>query len=117
MNSPASVGSSACPCAVVSSAAKKLECDVAAAGPHPINQFIDAFRRKPATPARRNQHGAFDISRNPAQRRADEEISIIPRDMLPEEFPLIQVPQAAVADRRGETVIECDSRRENEDCN
>src|SRR6266704_256807 len=73
-----------------------------------VVQFPDAVCLEPAALARGDQNRAFDISSNPADRRAPDDIRIEWRDATSQERPLMQIPDAAVATRGREKIVKGD---------
>src|ERR1700704_4763486 len=82
--------------------------DVLPIGPELINQIEHPICFEPAIFSYSHQDRAFQGLRQRvlAARRADRSTR---RDTTPEKIPLQQIPNAAIANCRGKTLVHCDS--------
>jgi hypothetical protein len=96
-------------------AGEDLEGHVPALGLQFVAQFPHALRLEPAALSGGNQHGTFDVSSNPAQPVPAEAAGAALSQAVFQERPLVQVPDAAVANRCDEPVVEGDSPRHKDE--
>src|SRR5262249_357819 len=74
-------------------------------------EVADAVGLQPALFTCRDQYRAFDASRRPARPCLPGGTFISPRPAAIEKRPLMQIPDTAVAHRRGEPVVESNPAR------
>src|SRR5262249_46823476 len=81
-------------------------------GPDLLVEVADTFGLEPAPFARRDQHRAFDASRRTARPGFLSEQRVALRLTPPEKCALVQIPDTAIADRGGKSVVEGNPARD-----